>query len=237
MPSPGSVHASREGLAKTHRSPPARPGSGTRVGPGHELKDSSSSSRDGCVCFAARVLPPPPPSAQPALSDLPSQSHLFAPVAPGATLHLTWTLMEISRFRDGRRWNEATLNVQLEGLQPPVCDPWWSPASDPCSARSTEKDYSTLCERQPIGRLLFRHFCDTRAELKRCVRFLDAVVRPEARLGSRSRSAPAPYRPNDPSQSVHTGLGGWGRRSERCPRRFRNAISCCGVSVCRRSTR
>lgn len=40
-----------------------------------------------------------------------------------------------------------------------------------------EKDYSSLCERQPIGRLLFRQFCDTRPELRRCVKFLDAVVR------------------------------------------------------------
>uniref|UniRef100_A0A674PC30 G protein-coupled receptor kinase n=1 Tax=Takifugu rubripes TaxID=31033 RepID=A0A674PC30_TAKRU len=37
-------------------------------------------------------------------------------------------------------------------------------------------DYSTLCERQPIGRLLFRQFCDTRPELRCCVKFLDAVA-------------------------------------------------------------
>ncbi|XP_004086664.1 G protein-coupled receptor kinase 6 [Oryzias latipes] len=42
--------------------------------------------------------------------------------------------------------------------------------------QTTEKDYSSLCERQPIGRLLFRQFCETRAELKRCVKFLDAVA-------------------------------------------------------------
>lgn len=40
-----------------------------------------------------------------------------------------------------------------------------------------EKDYSSLCERQPIGRLLFRQFCETQPELRRCVKFLDAVVR------------------------------------------------------------
>lgn len=40
----------------------------------------------------------------------------------------------------------------------------------------SERDYSSLCERQPIGRLLFRQFCDTRPELKRCIEFLDAVV-------------------------------------------------------------
>ncbi|MGH0121920.1 UNVERIFIED_CONTAM: hypothetical protein FKN15_022738 [Acipenser sinensis] len=39
-----------------------------------------------------------------------------------------------------------------------------------------ERDYSSLCEKQPIGRLLFRQFCDTRPELKRCVEFLDAVA-------------------------------------------------------------
>lgn len=44
---------------------------------------------------------------------------------------------------------------------------------------SIEKDYSSLCERQPIGRLLFRQFCETRPELRRCVKFLDAVVRKE----------------------------------------------------------
>uniref|UniRef100_A0A4W5NP65 G protein-coupled receptor kinase n=1 Tax=Hucho hucho TaxID=62062 RepID=A0A4W5NP65_9TELE len=43
--------------------------------------------------------------------------------------------------------------------------------------QTTEKDYISLCERQPIGRTLFRQFCETRAELRRCVKFLDAVVR------------------------------------------------------------
>uniref|UniRef100_A0A8C2ZEC9 G protein-coupled receptor kinase n=1 Tax=Cyclopterus lumpus TaxID=8103 RepID=A0A8C2ZEC9_CYCLU len=42
--------------------------------------------------------------------------------------------------------------------------------------QTTEKDYSSLCERQPIGRLLFRQFCETRPELRRCVKFLDAVA-------------------------------------------------------------
>uniref|UniRef100_A0A673FKE8 G protein-coupled receptor kinase n=1 Tax=Sinocyclocheilus rhinocerous TaxID=307959 RepID=A0A673FKE8_9TELE len=43
--------------------------------------------------------------------------------------------------------------------------------------QTIEKDYNSLCERQPIGCLLFRQFCDTRPELRRCVKFLDAVVR------------------------------------------------------------
>ncbi|CAN9501030.1 unnamed protein product [Ophioblennius macclurei] len=40
--------------------------------------------------------------------------------------------------------------------------------------QTTERDYSNLCERQPIGRLLFRNFCETREELRRCIKFLDA---------------------------------------------------------------
>lgn len=42
---------------------------------------------------------------------------------------------------------------------------------------TAERDYTSLCEKQPIGRLLFRQYCDTRPELKRCIEFMDAVVR------------------------------------------------------------
>ncbi|XP_072573778.1 G protein-coupled receptor kinase 6-like isoform X1 [Paramormyrops kingsleyae] len=42
--------------------------------------------------------------------------------------------------------------------------------------RQIDKDYYSLCEKQPIGRLLFRQFCDTGTELSQCVRFLDAVA-------------------------------------------------------------
>ncbi|KAJ8348428.1 hypothetical protein SKAU_G00270170 [Synaphobranchus kaupii] len=42
--------------------------------------------------------------------------------------------------------------------------------------QTIEKDYHSLCEKQPIGCTLFRQFCDTRAELRRCVKFLDAVA-------------------------------------------------------------
>ncbi|KAM9331490.1 G protein-coupled receptor kinase 4 [Gastrophryne carolinensis] len=42
--------------------------------------------------------------------------------------------------------------------------------------RTVERDYNSVCEKQPIGRLLFRQFCDTRPELKRCIEFLDAVA-------------------------------------------------------------
>ncbi|KAG9351947.1 hypothetical protein JZ751_023198, partial [Albula glossodonta] len=42
--------------------------------------------------------------------------------------------------------------------------------------QTLEKDYHSLCEKQPIGCTLFRQFCDTRPELRRCVKFLDAVA-------------------------------------------------------------
>ncbi|XP_071585287.1 G protein-coupled receptor kinase 5-like isoform X2 [Heliangelus exortis] len=50
--------------------------------------------------------------------------------------------------------------------------------------KGLEQDYGSLCQRQPLGRLLFRQFCQTRPELLRCIRFLDAVVRdPRAETG------------------------------------------------------
>uniref|UniRef100_A0A667GDP1 G protein-coupled receptor kinase n=1 Tax=Lynx canadensis TaxID=61383 RepID=A0A667GDP1_LYNCA len=39
-----------------------------------------------------------------------------------------------------------------------------------------EKDYNSLCDKQPIGRLLFRQFCDTRHDLKIYIKFLDVVA-------------------------------------------------------------
>lgn len=62
-----------------------------------------------------------------------------------------------------------------------------SPAVNTCrltyenvfSSSVAERDYTSLCEKQPIGRLLFRQYCDTRPELKRCIEFMDAVVRLE----------------------------------------------------------
>ncbi|XP_055988783.1 G protein-coupled receptor kinase 4 isoform X4 [Sorex fumeus] len=41
---------------------------------------------------------------------------------------------------------------------------------------SIEKDYYSLCEKQPIGRLLFRQFCESKVGLKSCIEFLDAVA-------------------------------------------------------------
>uniref|UniRef100_A0A8C9W680 G protein-coupled receptor kinase n=1 Tax=Scleropages formosus TaxID=113540 RepID=A0A8C9W680_SCLFO len=40
---------------------------------------------------------------------------------------------------------------------------------------SIERDYFSLCEKQPIGRLLFRHFCETKPGLMRCIHLLDAM--------------------------------------------------------------
>uniref|UniRef100_A0A673GSL9 G protein-coupled receptor kinase n=1 Tax=Sinocyclocheilus rhinocerous TaxID=307959 RepID=A0A673GSL9_9TELE len=42
--------------------------------------------------------------------------------------------------------------------------------------RTVERDYTSLCEKQPIGRQLFRQFCDTQPKLRWCIEFLDAVA-------------------------------------------------------------
>ncbi|XP_069835766.1 G protein-coupled receptor kinase 5 isoform X2 [Dendropsophus ebraccatus] len=57
--------------------------------------------------------------------------------------------------------------------------------------RSTDKDYYHLCEKQPIGRLLFRQFCESQPELECLIRFLDAVaeyeVTPDEKMGEKGR--------------------------------------------------
>nr|XP_019960974.1 PREDICTED: G protein-coupled receptor kinase 5-like [Paralichthys olivaceus] len=40
---------------------------------------------------------------------------------------------------------------------------------------SIERDYVSICEKQPIGRLLFRLYCETRPKLQRCIQLLDAM--------------------------------------------------------------
>ncbi|KAM9312800.1 G protein-coupled receptor kinase 5-like [Gastrophryne carolinensis] len=42
--------------------------------------------------------------------------------------------------------------------------------------KQLERDYTSLCEKQPIGCLLFRLFCETREHLLKCIHFLDAVL-------------------------------------------------------------
>ncbi|XP_040822042.1 G protein-coupled receptor kinase 4 [Ochotona curzoniae] len=41
---------------------------------------------------------------------------------------------------------------------------------------SIEKDYDSLCDKQPIGRLLFRQFCATKPDLRTRIEFLNAVA-------------------------------------------------------------
>ncbi|KAM9729510.1 G protein-coupled receptor kinase 6 isoform 1-T4 [Menidia menidia] len=73
--------------------------------------------------------------------------------------------------------------------------------------QTTERDYSSLCEQQPIGRLLFRQFCETRPELRRCVRFLDAVaeyeVTPDEKRRERGQELIDEY--FDPKSQQHVG--------------------------------
>ncbi|XP_078500040.1 G protein-coupled receptor kinase 5 isoform X1 [Lissotriton helveticus] len=57
--------------------------------------------------------------------------------------------------------------------------------------RTTERNYYNLCDKQPIGRLLFRLFCETRPEFECCINFLDAVaeyeVTPDEKLGEKGK--------------------------------------------------
>ncbi|XP_063051409.1 G protein-coupled receptor kinase 5 isoform X2 [Engraulis encrasicolus] len=52
-----------------------------------------------------------------------------------------------------------------------------------------DRDYVSLCEKQPIGRLLFRKYCETRPELQQCIQLLDAMedyeVTPDEKRKSR----------------------------------------------------
>ncbi|XP_074176612.1 G protein-coupled receptor kinase 4 isoform X8 [Rhinolophus sinicus] len=52
-----------------------------------------------------------------------------------------------------------------------------------------ERDYSSLCDKQPIGRLLFRQFCDTKHDLKRRIEFLDAVAEYEVAADEERRAS------------------------------------------------
>ncbi|XP_071470208.1 G protein-coupled receptor kinase 4 isoform X4 [Marmota flaviventris] len=52
---------------------------------------------------------------------------------------------------------------------------------------SIEKDYSSLCDKQPIGRLLFRQFCDAKPDLKSCIEFLVAVTEYEVAIEEERR--------------------------------------------------
>uniref|UniRef100_A0A3B3TZ98 G protein-coupled receptor kinase n=1 Tax=Poecilia latipinna TaxID=48699 RepID=A0A3B3TZ98_9TELE len=52
-----------------------------------------------------------------------------------------------------------------------------------------ERDYASICDKQPIGRLLFRLYCETKPNLQRCIQLLDATedyeVTPDEKRKSR----------------------------------------------------
>uniref|UniRef100_A0A8C2ECE1 Uncharacterized protein n=1 Tax=Cyprinus carpio TaxID=7962 RepID=A0A8C2ECE1_CYPCA len=54
----------------------------------------------------------------------------------------------------------------------------------------SERDYFSLCDKQPIGGLLFRLYCETRPELQRCIQLLDAMVRLRTNPSSLKISCP-----------------------------------------------
>ncbi|XP_021255152.1 G protein-coupled receptor kinase 5 isoform X2 [Numida meleagris] len=63
--------------------------------------------------------------------------------------------------------------------------------------KTIERDYCSICEKQPIGRLLFRQFCETRPELECCIRFLDSVaeyeIAPDEKLGEKGKEIMMKY--------------------------------------------
>uniref|UniRef100_A0A4W4H9M3 G protein-coupled receptor kinase n=1 Tax=Electrophorus electricus TaxID=8005 RepID=A0A4W4H9M3_ELEEL len=60
---------------------------------------------------------------------------------------------------------------------------------------SIERDYYSLCVQQPIGKALFRMFCETKPHLKCCINFLDATheVTPDENLMSHGQEIIAKY--------------------------------------------
>uniref|UniRef100_A0A4W3JL91 G protein-coupled receptor kinase n=1 Tax=Callorhinchus milii TaxID=7868 RepID=A0A4W3JL91_CALMI len=65
------------------------------------------------------------------------------------------------------------------------------------------RDYSSFCDKQPIGRQFFRQFCETRLESKRCIEFLDAVVSPpDKEVGGGGGEWSAAHLPEVPADTV-----------------------------------
>ncbi|XP_063638247.1 G protein-coupled receptor kinase 5 isoform X4 [Pan troglodytes] len=60
-----------------------------------------------------------------------------------------------------------------------------------------DRDYCSLCDKQPIGRLLFRQFCETRPGLECYIQFLDSVaeyeVTPDEKLGEKGKEIMTKY--------------------------------------------
>uniref|UniRef100_A0A8C9W5H4 G protein-coupled receptor kinase n=1 Tax=Scleropages formosus TaxID=113540 RepID=A0A8C9W5H4_SCLFO len=67
---------------------------------------------------------------------------------------------------------------------------------------SIERDYSSLCVKQPIGRELFRMYCETKPKLKNCVRLLDAMVMNTLLLTHTDASVQTHTQPNVDSQGL-----------------------------------
>ncbi|XP_073210323.1 G protein-coupled receptor kinase 5 isoform X1 [Lepidochelys kempii] len=63
--------------------------------------------------------------------------------------------------------------------------------------RTIDRDYYSLCDKQPIGRFLFRQFCETRPELECYIRFLDSVaeyeIAPDEKLGEKGKEIMMKY--------------------------------------------
>ncbi|XP_024894904.1 G protein-coupled receptor kinase 5 [Pteropus alecto] len=63
--------------------------------------------------------------------------------------------------------------------------------------RTVDRDYCSLCDKQPIGRLLFRQFCETRPGLECYIQFLDSVaeyeVTPDEKLGEKGKEVMTKY--------------------------------------------
>ncbi|XP_055447530.1 G protein-coupled receptor kinase 5 isoform X2 [Psammomys obesus] len=63
--------------------------------------------------------------------------------------------------------------------------------------RTIDRDYYSLCDKQPIGRLLFRQFCETRPGLECYIQFLDLVaeyeVTPDEKLGEKGKEIMTKY--------------------------------------------
>uniref|UniRef100_A0A8C2KS39 G protein-coupled receptor kinase n=1 Tax=Cyprinus carpio TaxID=7962 RepID=A0A8C2KS39_CYPCA len=71
-----------------------------------------------------------------------------------------------------------------------VCSTWLNPCHLELRQMYMQpRDYFSLCDKQPIGELLFRLYCETRPELQRCIQLLDAMedyeVAPDEKRKSR----------------------------------------------------
>lgn len=63
--------------------------------------------------------------------------------------------------------------------------------------RTIDRDYCSLCDKQPIGRMLFRQFCETKPGLECYIQFLDSVaeyeVTPDEKLGEKGKEIMTKY--------------------------------------------